>query len=99
DLKVVIDDKELLNTEVDTTRVCCTFVDQIGNILPYYNGIIQIEVEGDIEVIGPKTVAVIGGSIAFWIKTKANLQAGRAKITVKSLNTMIVDKVLDINIK
>lgn len=42
---------------------------------------------------------VIGGSIAFWIKTKANLQAGRAKITVKSLNTMIVDKVLDINIK
>lgn len=99
DLKVVIDDTELLSTEVDTTRVCCTFVDQIGNNLPYYNGVIQIETEGDVEVIGAKTVAVIGGSIAFWIKTKANLRSSVAKVTVKALNTMIADKVLDINIK
>lgn len=98
DLKAVIDDRELLNTEVDTTRVTCTFVDQIGNLIPYYNGIIQVETEGDLEVIGPKTISVIGGSIAFWVKTKANLQEGSAKIMVKSLNTEIEDKVFHIKL-
>ena len=69
DLEVRPDDLELHTTVTDATRIVCRFCDQLGNALPLYNGILQIETAGDVAVIGPTTVATVGGSIAFWVKT------------------------------
>lgn len=53
DLEVRPDDLELHTTVTDATRIVCRFCDQLGNALPLYNGILQIETAGDVAVIGP----------------------------------------------
>ena len=98
DLIVDIDDEQLNNTIVDTTRMTARFVDQEGNALPYYNGVISIETSDNIEVVGPKIVAVVAGRIGCWIKTKPGCGDGIATITVNALNTNIPAKTLQIKL-
>lgn len=66
---VVQDDQEISSSEVDTARFEVSFVDQIGHVCTFYNGVLQIETQGDIELIGPKFLAPAGGRIAFWVKS------------------------------
>lgn len=64
-------DHQLLDADgSDVTRVVFRIVDQVGNVVPYINDFISIEVDGPGEVVGPKQVVLIGGCIAAWIKTK-----------------------------
>ncbi len=97
DLKVEIDDSELNGNEFDATRVTVKAVDAEGNILPYATGSILVKCEGDIEVIGPKNISLIGGSIGFWIKTLGEFKDSDAKIKVTS--TFNINKEISINIK
>lgn len=83
-IQVEIDDHKLYADELDATRVVVRAIDQVGNTLPYLSEGIQIETFGDIEVIGPKQLALTGGSIAFWIRTKIESREGIAKIKVNS---------------
>ncbi len=99
DLAVTIDHRELCNTVVDATRLTARFVDQLGNPLPYYNGILSIETSSNLEVIGPNTVAVVGGRIGCWIKTKPVCRAETGTVTVRALNTDIPEKVLTIQLR
>lgn len=96
DLKVTIDDTELCNTVMDATRVTASFVDQLGNRLPYYNGIISVETSDNLDVMGPRTVAVVGGHIGIWIKTKSINQVQTGTVTIRALNTNIPEKVIEI---
>lgn len=84
DIEVTIDDSEIYADEFDTTRIQIKAVDQIGNVLPYINEIISIETSGDIEVIGPDKLSLIGGSIAFWIRTKVDAKVDDCKVIIKS---------------
>lgn len=84
DLKVEIDDDELYANELDATRVVVRAVDQLENTLPYLNDAIEIKVSENIEVIGPKNLTLIGGSIAFWIRTKVDNQERSAVIKISS---------------
>ena len=83
-IQVEIDDHELYADELDATRVVVRAVDQVGNTLPYLSEGIQIETDGDVEVIGPNQLALMGGSIAFWVRTKVEGKEGIAQIRVKS---------------
>ena len=98
DLEVRIDDTELYCNIMDSTRVIATFVDQLGNRLPYYNGIVTFEPSDGIEVIGPQTVAVVGGHIGCWIRSVPGSGAGKATLTVRALNTGIPEKTLTIDL-
>ena len=98
DLVVKIDDHELYNTVIDSTRVTACFVDQEGNPLPYYNGVLTIETSDNLEIVGPSTVAVVGGRIGFWVRTKPGCGEGTGTITVRALNTHIQEKVLIITL-
>lgn len=69
-LEIEADHNHLDADGCDVTRVVFRMVDQVGNLVPYINDFITIEVEGPGEVVGPKQVALIGGCIAAWIKTK-----------------------------
>jgi beta-galactosidase len=64
----------------DVTRIVISVNDQYGNALPYQMPAVTLETAGPVEIIGPKTFALIGGSRAFWIKSTG--EAGDAQISV-----------------
>lgn len=84
DIVVSIDDNELNGNEFDATRVVVKAVDENGNILPYSTGSISVETIGDIKIIGPKTISLIGGSTGFWVKTLGDFSNNLAKIVIIS---------------
>ncbi len=98
DLVVTMDDTALYNTLVDSTRITAQFTDQLGNPLPYYNGVVTIEVSDKLEVVGPTTAAAVGGHIAFWVRTKPISRTCTADITVQALNTQIPPKKLQLQL-
>ena len=82
-LKVDADKLTLREAETyDVARVQITAVDQNGNRLAFANNAITLSVRGAVEVIGPKQLSLIGGDIAFWVKTKG--QTGKGVVTIKS---------------
>nr|WP_307992222.1 glycoside hydrolase family 2 TIM barrel-domain containing protein [uncultured Niameybacter sp.] len=83
-IELTCDHEELKLDCYDATRIVVKAVDQVGNTIPYINEFITIETTGAIEVIGPKTVALIGGSIGFWVRSKVGEEAGDATIKVTS---------------
>lgn len=97
DLITTIDDKELKGNEYDATRVVIKAVDIEGNILPYATGSIHVECDGDISVIGPNNISLIGGSIAFWVKTLGEFKNSYSKIKISS--SFNINKEIDIIIK
>ena len=92
DLVVKLDDTRLHNTVADATRIVATFVDQCGNPLPYYNGIVQVETSNNLRVVGPEIIAAVGGHIGFWIRTKPTGREETGAVTVRALNTKIPEK-------
>ena len=95
DLKVTVDDTQLHNTVPDATRVTAAFVDQLGNPLPYYNGVVCIETSDNLDVMGPRTVAVVGGHIGFWVQTKPICREEAGYVTIRAINTDIPEKRID----
>lgn len=83
-IDVQADHKKLYADRLDATRIVCKVVDQYGNLLPYLNQVLHIETEGDIEIIGPKTVSTIGGCIGFWVRTTGENTSSEAVVTVYS---------------
>ena len=77
-------DKDILieDDTYDVTRVVVKHIDQYHNVLHLAQDVIHIDTEGPIEIIGPKQVALIGGSIAFWVRSKG--QSSDAKIIICS---------------
>lgn len=85
DISVKIAIKELFTNKLDATRISVEGISQIGTLLPFVNDSIDIEIiSNDIEIIGPKRLNLLGGSIAFWVRTKVTGNEGMAKIKIKS---------------
>ena len=83
ELKVSQDDTVLENTDTyQTTRFIVEHVNLNGNPLVYSTEIINIEVDGPIEVIGPKQLTLTGGSVGFWVKSTK--QKGKAKVKISN---------------
>lgn len=53
----------------DVAEIRLKMVDELGNLLPYYNDPVKIKVEGPAELIGPDTVSLMGGMGGTYIKT------------------------------
>ena len=90
-LEAVADDNWLLCDQVDETRIVCTCRDTDGLRMLHHFGVGKIETQGDIELIGPDTVPVLGGAIAFWVKTRPLGRAGEAKIRVSACQMGVED--------
>ena len=98
ELEVAADDTELYCDRVDETRIVCTFRDTNGHRMLHHVGIGKVSVEGDIELIGPDIIPVKGGTVAFWVKTKALGQKGTAKIHVSACREGVADKTVMIRL-
>jgi len=66
----------------DVTRVIVRIKDEFKNDITYSNESFTIETNEYLEVIGPKVLSLIGGSVGFWVKTTGI--AGEGEITVSS---------------
>lgn len=55
----------------DMTRIVVKMIDQFVNILDYANEVVTVETADGLEVVGPKSSALNGGSTAFYIRTIA----------------------------
>ena len=80
----------LIDETYDTKRYVIKMVDQNQEILPYAFDPLTLEVEGGIELIGPSQISLLGGAIAFWVKS---LHKGIGKITVKHEQFTLIEEV------
>jgi beta-galactosidase len=69
ELFVAADDLVLDSSQKDATRIVIKILDQYGNLLPFIDEIIKLELNGPGRLQGPKEVVVKGGAIAFWVET------------------------------
>lgn len=84
ELRVAADDMVLEAGDWDVTRVVVDALDEYGNALPFYADPVSVEVEGVGELIGPSSLSLIGGRIAFWIRTKGEAGNIRVKVSAPS---------------
>lgn len=77
----------IIGDTYDVCRIQVRLVDQYENILPYSFDSITIETTNNLEVIGPKQLALIGGSVAFWVKTKRETGKGEVKVMLANGET------------
>jgi beta-galactosidase len=82
DLFVSADDVVLSSSQKDATRITVKVLDQYGNLLPFIDEIIKVDVKGPARLLGPQEVVVKGGAIAFWVETLN--EAGIVDIIVQS---------------
>ncbi|MBN2618952.1 MAG: glycoside hydrolase family 2 protein [Spirochaetales bacterium] len=81
-LELVSDDIELSSSEKDVARFVIKVTDNYGNLLPFYETPVNIEIDGPVKLQGPSVLTLKGGAFGFWIETLN--QKGEAKIRVKS---------------
>ena len=65
----------------DAVRVAVRMCSQTGNTLVYDNSVVDVETEGDIQVIGPSRFALIGGQRAFWVRSTGGEGKASLKVT------------------
>lgn len=68
----------------DVAAVRIEAVDENGNVLPFYNEPVILEVKGAIELIGPSVMALSGGMGGTYVKTKG--KKGKGKLIIKSVS-------------
>ncbi|MFT3983994.1 MAG: glycoside hydrolase family 2 TIM barrel-domain containing protein [Lachnospiraceae bacterium] len=95
---VKADDTVLYNDRVDETRIVCTFVDENKNRLYFHKGVVMVETQGEIKLIGPNLIPTMGGTAAFWIKTRANGVKEKARIILKTGRDEIETKIIEIEL-
>ena len=82
-LEAVADDTVLAadGDTYDATRIVVRALDTHGNLCPFYNGAASVRTDGIVDVMGPASFGLIGGCVAFWVRTCG--RAGTARISVE----------------
>ena len=75
-------DRSVLTNDRNEVRISVKALDQAGNLMPYIDLPITIEIEGSAKLIGPDVTSLKGGATAFWIRSTREL--GEAVIGVHS---------------
>ena len=98
DSDLFVEQDDLVLTEIntyETTRLVVKHQNEFLNTFTYSTEVINIEVIGPLDLIGPSSLALIGGSTGFFLKTKG--EKGIAKITIFSNNYK--NKIIEIKVK
>ena len=81
DLSVTVDHTELHeDISYDVAAVRIEDRDEYGNVLPFSNDPLSLEVEGPIELIGPSLISLQGGMFGTYVRTIG--KTGPAKLTI-----------------
>ena len=80
-LEVWVDHRELVEARTyDVAAIRFRMVDEAGNLLPYYDEPVQMEVTGPIELIGPRVVPLRGGMGGAYVRTMGGMGAAALKL-------------------
>ncbi|MEP3280554.1 MAG: glycoside hydrolase family 2 TIM barrel-domain containing protein [Stappiaceae bacterium] len=85
-------DRSELTAAQNETRVVIRALDQVGNLLPFIDAPINIQLSGPATLIGPTCPSLRGGATAFWIKRTGNTGA----ISVRVSSTRFEDSEIQI---
>ena len=72
------DDTELIADGADSTRLVLRVTDEFGAVQPFANDAIKFELEGPASIVGDNPFALIGGTVAVWIR--AQEKPGKVRI-------------------
>jgi len=81
-LQIEADGKTIRAEGRESVRVIVRALDQAGNILPFLNDAVDVEVQGPARLIGPARLVFQGGTIGFWLESVGS--AGDVAVTVTS---------------
>jgi beta-galactosidase len=81
-LQLQSDDVELYAGEKDSTRFIVRALDQLGNVLPVFDDVLTIKVDGPARLLGPDAIAFKAGIGGFWIDTTG--EKGELVVTVST---------------
>ena len=81
-IEILPDWRWLKSDENDETRLVVRALDQIGNVLPYFDDPLKISVSDNGQLIGPDMINFRGGIATFWIRSKST--KGQLEITVET---------------
>ena len=93
-------DVEVTHTELvesvtyDVAGIRIKAVDELGNVLPYYQEAIKLSVEGPIKLIGPSLISLKGGMSGTYVKTLGEI--GEAKLIIECND---IKHVIEFNIR
>lgn len=79
----------------DMAHIAIQVVDKYGNVLPYQMRIVQITLEGDVELVGEKSLVLLGGQGAVYVKS--GFHAGEVKICAQTNHLPAASLTLKIN--
>ncbi|MFL6308271.1 MAG: glycoside hydrolase family 2 protein [Candidatus Sulfotelmatobacter sp.] len=81
------DDAELMADGADSTRVVLRVTDEFGNVQPFANDAIKLQLEGPAEIVGDNPFSLVGGTGAIWIRAQQTTGTVRLKAVHPSLGT------------
>ncbi|MDO4475238.1 MAG: glycoside hydrolase family 2 TIM barrel-domain containing protein [Lachnospiraceae bacterium] len=81
-MTVCVDDAELTSAYADATRVVAYFMDENENRLYYHQGVVSLEAGEGLEIVGPTLRSVLGGAVAFWVKSVPGTKVQAAQVTI-----------------
>ena len=82
-LQVLTDHVALVeDTTYDVAAIRVRMTDQLGNVLPFYQGSAKLHVTGPVELIGPDILEFRGGCGGTFIRTKG--KEGKAELTISA---------------
>lgn len=84
------DDTELMADGADSTRVVLRVTDEFGNVQPFANDAIKLQLEGPAEIVGDNPFSLVGGTGAIWIRAQQTAGTVRLKAVHPSLGTQQV---------
>ncbi|MDR3374185.1 MAG: glycoside hydrolase family 2 TIM barrel-domain containing protein [Ancalomicrobiaceae bacterium] len=90
-LEIAPDRFELVAEGRDSTRVIVRVRDQAGNILPFFEESIDVEVDGPARLIGPNRIPLKGGTTGFWLETTGVPGAIRLAVTCPRFEPQSID--------
>jgi beta-galactosidase len=91
---LVPDDTQLISDGADSTRIVFRITDEFGNVRPFADASLKLDIEGPAEIIGDNPFTLVGGTGAIWIRaqeqpgtvrfTATHPQLGKQQITIES---------------
>ncbi|SCW55722.1 beta-galactosidase [Ruminococcaceae bacterium YRB3002] len=82
-LMLIPSSEELNDDETyDVAAVRIRITDENGNVMPFYNRQLKVEVAGEIELVGPESVDINGGMGGIYVKSTGRSGEGKVKITM-----------------
>ena len=95
DLEVIPNKTELVNEDTyDTLKISLRHVDSHKSLMQYSQRIVEIETEGPITLVGPKSQTLLGGQLTLYVNSQN--QTGNAAIKIKMDN---LEKTINLKIK